>query len=126
MGYIQNNIGTSAQIKAVSGGFEQQAPASAFVVKGKGFAGVLDLTTPFGTLWNDYAQTGTLAITVGGYSEVGGIDLVKITSNGSAITVPANFTNIGTDSISSLNGAINIFMIVKATETTFYYIVKVI
>jgi hypothetical protein len=107
MGYISNNLGKGALIVVNQGGAEQNVAVQAFVNKGQAFTGVLDLSTPFGTFWNDYVQTGALAITVGGYSQVGGCDALKITANGSAITFPGNFVNIGTAVISTVASDIN-------------------
>jgi len=118
--------GSHPKIKVVINGYPQEHTPSAFVNRKMGFAGVLRLTTPFGTFWDDYIQVGALTITTSGQAEIGGVDRIKITSNGSAITLPSTFTNVGTDSISTSVGAQNILYVVKTGDNAYDYTVKVI
>lgn len=70
------------------------------------------------------AQSGALTLSVGASAVTGGVDSVKITSNGSAITVPGGWINIGSDSISVVNGAVNRIM-VRQYQNEIWYTVKV-
>ena len=69
-------------------------------------------------------QSRALTLAVGGSAIVGGGDCVKITANGSAITVPGAWINVGGDSISIVNGAINRITVMK-TVSEIWYTVKV-
>ena len=69
-------------------------------------------------------QTGALTLSAGVNAVNGGIDTVKITANGSAITVPGGWINIGSDSISVVNGAVNRIM-VRQYQSEIWYAIKV-
>lgn len=117
---------SKALIVTKQGGYEAVSPISAFIDKALSFTGVFNLNNPYGMFWNDYTQIGALTFTVGGAPIIGGCDRVKITANGSAITVPSNWVNIGTDAIDTTNGAINILYAVQAPSGQVDYVVKVI
>ena len=88
------------------------------------FAGEFLLNSELGTIWNDLTQTGALTLSESPWSQVGGIDEVKITANGSGITVPGSWINVGSDAIDPANGKINRLM-VKKTASEIQYVVKV-
>lgn len=88
------------------------------------FDGTFALDKLGGNFYNDLAQSGALTLAVGGSAIVGGGDCVKITANGSAITVPGAWINVGGDSISIVNGAINRITVMK-TVSEIWYTVKV-
>lgn len=91
------------------------------------FAGELALNNPLGTFWPDYAQTGALELTVGEDAEIGGCDRVKITANGSAITLSGLYTwkNIGSTAIDTTAAAVNVIMVLMVSTTEMNYTVKV-
>jgi hypothetical protein len=122
----QTNTGPMPHIAISTNGYNQFSVPASFVVRNVGFSGVFNLDTPFGTFWNDYVQTGVLNLSVSGRARVGCTDRVKITANGSAINVPAEFTNVGTDAISTVNGTTNTIYVVKTGDNSYDYVVKVI
>ncbi len=97
--------------------------SSAIVERGV-FSGAFALTSGIGGEYTPLTQTGALTFSVGGSAVNGGIDSVKITANGSAITVPGGWINIGSDTISIVNGAINRIM-VRQYQNEIWYSVKV-
>lgn len=115
-----------ALIQTEQAGYSSSSPSSAFVGQSRAFTGVFELSNPFGTFWDNYTQVGALALSVGGYAVIGGCDRVKITSDGNAITVPSNWVNIGTDSITTTVGTVNIIYAVQAADGQVDYAVKVI
>lgn len=110
-------------------GARVKSPPSAFVKSGAiaGAVVILDLSTPFGTFWADYTQTGVITITPGGYSVLGGADRIKIAANGSAINFDTAYTwvNINATSVSVVNGTSNIFYFIKVSDTRIEYTVTV-
>lgn len=84
------------------------------------FAGVFLLTNPLGTVWNDLVQSGALALSENANAIVGGCDTVQITSDGSAITVPGTWKNIGSDSIGTTAADVNIITVFKAASKIEY------
>ena len=90
------------------------------------FTGTLALDCVGGTYWPDLAQTGAITITPGVDSKVGGIDRVKITANGSAITLDAAYTwkNLGSDEISTTLNDVMILIVNKVGDTYLEYTVK--
>ena len=88
------------------------------------FSGTFALDSLGGNFYNDLTQVGALTFTAGGSAIVGGSDCVKITANGSAITIPGTFINVGGESISIVNGAINRITVIK-TASEIWYTVKV-
>lgn len=79
----------------------------------------LDNTTP-GRSYNPLVQTGAIALSEGPNAQVGAVDTVKITANGSAITVPGAWVNVGTDSITITNGTVNRIMVCKLVDEIQY------
>lgn len=98
---------------------------SALVKQGRAFTGQVDLSTPFGTFWDDYTQSGALTITNSSDAVVGGCDRLKITSDGSAITLPSDWVNVGSTAISAVLNDVNRLFIVKVSSTEINYSVKV-
>lgn len=96
------------------------APATAVTFNGSTVA--LDKVS--GTAYSPYTQVGILSITVAGGSTVLGFATIAITANGSAITVPAGWRNVGSDAISTVNGNVNRFIITQM-NTEVWYTVKV-
>jgi hypothetical protein len=88
------------------------------------FSGTFALDALGGNFYNDLTQVGALTFAAGGSAIVGGSDCVKITANGSAITIPGTFINVGGESISIVNGAINRITVMK-TASEIWYTVKV-
>lgn len=88
------------------------------------FTGEFLLTNPLGTIWNDLVQTGALVLSVSTHAIVGGVDEIKITANGSAITVPGSWVNIGSDNISIVASDVNRIMVTKSASEI-QYVVKV-
>lgn len=88
------------------------------------FTGEAALNNPLGTYWPDLAQSGALVLSEGTDAEVGGCDQVKITADGSGITVPGAWVNVGTDEIDTTAAAVNRLIIVK-TQTEIQYVNKV-
>lgn len=88
------------------------------------FSGTFALDSLGGNFYNDLTQVGALTFAAGGSAIVGGSDCVKITANGSAITIPGTFINVGGESISIVNGAINRITVMK-TASEIWYTVKV-
>lgn len=89
------------------------------------FTGEFILNNPLGCFWEPLTQTGAIALSESSYSEIGGCDNVRITANGSAITVPGSWVNMGTDSISTTAAAINDITVIKKADRI-EYIVKVL
>lgn len=117
---------SKALVVTKQGGYEAVSPVSAFIDKALAFTGVFALNNPYGMFWNDHAQTAAITFSVGGAPVIGGCDRVKITANGSAITVPPNWVNIGTDVIDTTNGKINIIYAIQAPSGQVDYSVKLI
>lgn len=90
------------------------------------FAGEFALNNPLGTYWNNKVQAGALALSEGSDSEVGGFDRVKITADGSGITVPGAWVNIGAGAIDTTNGAVNIIRVWKVANSEVNYDVFVV
>lgn len=90
------------------------------------FTGTLELDDAIGGLYPDYNQTGVLTIKISANSVIGGIDRIKITSNGNSIDLDPAYTwkNIGGDAIGTTNGNVNIFYIMKVSSTEIEYTVK--
>jgi len=89
------------------------------------FSGEFPLTSIGNGVFDNLTQAGSLTLSVGVSALVGVSDYVKITANGSAITVPDAWINVGSDSISTTNGAIN-RIIVTTTTNEIWYTVKVL
>lgn len=85
------------------------------------FAGTLALNNPLGTIWDDLAQSGALAIGVGEDVEEGGCDCVRIVADGNTITLDAAYTwvKMSSDSIGTTAADVNelIFVCKKLTYT---------
>lgn len=85
------------------------------------FDGTLALNNPLGTIWDDLAQSGALAITVGEDAEEGGADNVRIVADGNTITLDAAFTwvKMSNNSIGTTAADVNelIFVCKKLTYT---------
>lgn len=96
-----------------------RAPATGVTFNGSTVA----LGNRNGTAYNPYTQVGVLSITVS-TSITLGFATLAITANGSAITVPVGWKNIGGDSISIVNGNVNRFIITQM-NTEVWYTVKV-
>jgi hypothetical protein len=105
------NIGGGGQ--AGSGGTGKDAAA---------FTGQFALNNTVVTEWNDLAQTGFLTLSEGPNSKLGGIDQVKITANGSGISVPGTWVNVGNASIDPTNGVVNRIIIYKAVNEIQYFV----
>lgn len=97
---------------------------SDFIKQPGAFSGTFALDALGGNFYNDLTQSGALPLAVGGSAIVGGSDCVKITANGSAITVPGAWINVGGDAISTTNGAINRIIVTK-TVSEIWFTVKV-
>lgn len=106
-------------------GWPIKTPYFNLVTRGGAFTGTVDLSNPYGTYWNDYVQTGTLNITNGPRGQIGGADRLKITSNGSAINLPANWVNVGSVAISTVAADVNRIVVVKVSDLEINYTVKV-
>lgn len=78
------------------------------------FTGEFLLTNPLGTIWNDLVQTGALVFSENANAIVGGCDTIKITANGSAITIPGAWKNIGSDAISIVAADVNRIIVFKS------------
>ena len=89
------------------------------------FAGEFALSSLTPEYYNDLAQSGSLALSIGASAVVGGSAYAKITANGSAISGFATWKNLGSDTISTTNGAIN-HIIVTKTVSDIIYTVKVL
>lgn len=96
-----------------------RAPATGVTFNGSTVA----LGNRNGTAYNPYTQVGVLSITVS-TSITLGFATLAITANGSAITVPVGWKNVGGDSISIVNGNVNRFIITQM-NTEVWYTVKV-
>lgn len=93
-----------------------------FYKEDEAFAGQFDLLDERD--WPDLVQTGVLNLSANPDANVGGCDYLKLTANGSAINVPAEWKNIGSESISATAGHIN-RIIVRKTPSEIVYSVKV-
>ena len=89
------------------------------------FSGEFALTSAIGGEYTPLTQTGALTLSIGAGAVNGGIDSAKITANGSAITVPGSWINVGSDTISIVNGAVN-RIVVRRYQGEIWYSVKVI
>ena len=100
------------------------ATGSSSIIERGVFSGAFALTSGIGGEYTPLIQTGALTFSAGGSAVNGGIDSVKITANGSAITVLGSWINIGSDNISIVNGAVNRIM-VRQYQNEIWYTVKV-
>lgn len=92
-------------------------------VSGLTFAGTFALDLPAGKVYNDYTQTGNLTLATSSPTVLGNAE-VKITANGNTLAAGAGWINVGSDSLSAVNGAVNrIWIYYNGTETR--YSVKV-
>ena len=89
------------------------------------FTGAFALSSTTPQYYDDYTQSGALTLSIGGSSVLGGIAKVKITANGSTIDGFASWKNLGGDTITNTNGAVN-YIIVNKTKTEIHYTVKVL
>lgn len=87
------------------------------------FTGQFELRDPE-RHWGTVNQTGVLTFSESPDSNVGGSDCISLVANGSAINVPGAWKNIGSASISTVNGDVN-RIIVSKTPSEIWYSVKV-
>lgn len=90
------------------------------------FSGTFALTDSLcGGVYSDLIQTEGLTLAVGLNPVLLGIDYVKITANGTALSVPGTWKNMGSVSISTNNGDVNrITVINMANEIQFIVVVN--
>lgn len=88
-----------------------------------GFDGEFSLSSVLGTYWEEITQSAALVLSEGPSSILGGTDLIKITANGDTITVPGEWINVGSASISTVDGDINRIIVTKTFGEIWYTVV---
>lgn len=87
------------------------------------FAGTFALDLTGGKIYNNYTQTGNLTLATSSSVLLGNAE-VLITANGNTLTAGAGWINIGSESLSAVNGAVNrVWVYYNGIETR--YTVKV-
>lgn len=88
-------------------------------VSGAIFSGTIDLSKKGGTYYADYTQSGVINFAEG-TTTVGGLAVLNITANGSAINLVGSWRNVGSETISTTNGAVNRIMWLRVNNETWY------
>jgi hypothetical protein len=86
------------------------------------FSGAFALNNTVGTYWPAIAQSGAMVLTIGSEAEVGAFERVKITADGSGITLSGAVTWINVaGAIDDSLGAVNIIEVRKVSATEIEY-----